>query len=126
MERIPSRSLRPLLLVATLFAAVLTSTPHAFAHAVLVKSNPSAHQVVHGSEIAVELTFNSRVDASQSSISLVDPKGAAQNLTIAKPLTPEALASKATGLVKGNYILRWQALSSDGHISRGQIPFEVQ
>jgi methionine-rich copper-binding protein CopC len=29
-------------------------------------------------------------------------------------------------LSAGGYTIRWQALASDGHITRGEIPFVVQ
>jgi methionine-rich copper-binding protein CopC len=31
-----------------------------------------------------------------------------------------------TGLVKGAYVLRWQILAMDGHITRGNVPFQVK
>jgi len=30
------------------------------------------------------------------------------------------------GLVRGAYKLRWQVLAADGHITRGEISFEVK
>jgi methionine-rich copper-binding protein CopC len=28
--------------------------------------------------------------------------------------------------VKGAYVLRWQVLATDGHITRGKVPFRVE
>jgi methionine-rich copper-binding protein CopC len=36
------------------------------------------------------------------------------------------LSAKLTGLVKGAYVLRWQVLATDGHITRGKVPFRVE
>ena len=41
--------------------------------------------------------------------------------------TPAVTASvaKASGVVAGSYVMRWQVLAEDGHITRGDIPFQV-
>jgi methionine-rich copper-binding protein CopC len=36
------------------------------------------------------------------------------------------MEAKAFHLAAGSYTLRWQVLASDGHISRGEIPFNVR
>ena len=36
------------------------------------------------------------------------------------------LAAKASGLAPGAYRLRWQVLSVDGHVSRGDVNFKVR
>lgn len=99
----------------------------AFAHAVLVESNPKAHQAMKGPDVDVDLKFNSRVDGARSSLTIVSATGGdAHPLALLPQSAPDHLTAKAAGLSKGDYIIRWQALSSDGHISRGQIPFDVQ
>jgi copper resistance protein C len=118
------RHLRVLLFV-TLCGLVLTLPRHAFAHAMLVQSTPQAHAVVQGPEAAIELKYNSRVDASRSSLVLLAPGGKLLPLS-ATQSGPGALTARAAQLTKGSYVLRWQVLSSDGHISRGEIPFEVK
>jgi hypothetical protein len=37
---------------------------------------------------------------------------------------PDLLTSTVT-LVPGAYVLRWQVLAVDGHITRGDVPFTV-
>jgi len=37
----------------------------------------------------------------------------------------DTLSAEAKGLRPGTYRLRWQVLASDGHITRGEIPFTV-
>ena len=39
--------------------------------------------------------------------------------------TADTLASQAQDLRPGEYRIRWQVLASDGHITRGDIPFVV-
>ena len=97
----------------------------AFAHAVLVSSTPKIHGTVHGPDIDVDLKFNSRVDGTRSSLSLVLPSGTVQPLSLSKQASPDELSARAQ-LTPGKYILRWQALAVDGHITRGEVPFTVQ
>jgi methionine-rich copper-binding protein CopC len=98
----------------------------ALAHAVLVHSNPTANSVVAAGDVQVTLAFNSRVDPLRSSLSLLEPDGNITRIAIGPPSSPEILSGKMSVVVKGTYKLRWQALSSDGHITRGEIPFSVR
>jgi methionine-rich copper-binding protein CopC len=41
-------------------------------------------------------------------------------------VAPNELRTDAGALAPGSYTLRWQALSSDGHITHGQIAFTVK
>ena len=98
----------------------------ALAHAVLVSSQPGANSTVSGSEIAVLLKYNLRVDMEHSTLTLLDPDGKVEKVTIVSEPSPGLLSAKLTGLVKGAYVLRWQVLAMDGHITRGKIPFQVE
>ena len=104
--------------------ALLLLPTAAFAHAHLVSSTPAAKATVHGPAVAFELRFNSRVDGRRSVLTLVMADGHAQTLTMDKQSGEANLNAHAT-LTPGNYTLRWQALSTDGHITRGEIPFSV-
>ena len=106
--------------IACLFGA----SQLAFAHAVLVSSTPAANSTMRGPGVAVDLKFNSRVDGSRSRLLLVMPNGATQGLTLLKQPAPEELVARAE-VGPGSYIIRWQAVAADGHISRGEIPFTV-
>ena len=98
----------------------------AFAHAVLVDSQPAVNGTVSGPEVAVLLKYSSRVDMEHSSLTLLEPDGRVEKVLIASEPEPGLLSAKLTGLVKGNYVLRWQVLATDGHITRGKVPFRVQ
>ncbi len=97
----------------------------AFAHAVLISSTPKIHGVMHGPAIDVDLKYNSRVDGTRSSLSLVMPSGAVQPLALEKQTAPNELGAHAQ-LGPGKYTLRWTALATDGHITRGEVPFTVE
>jgi methionine-rich copper-binding protein CopC len=112
--------------IGAFILAALFSVPRlALAHAILVASTPAIHGTVRGPVVAVDLKFNSRVDSIRSRIFLVLPNGATQVVSLEKQAAPERLLGHAQ-LKPGSYSLRWQALASDGHITRGEIPFTVQ
>jgi copper resistance protein C len=96
------------------------------AHAVLVSSQPAVNSTVSGPVISVLLKYNSRVDMGHSTLTLLDPDGKVEKVVIENEPEPGVLAAKLTGLVKGSYVLRWQVLATDGHITRGKVPFEVE
>ena len=97
----------------------------AYAHAVLVSSQPTVNGKVSGPEVAVLLKYNSRVDMEHSTLTLLTPDGRVQKIVIEGEPEPGVLSAKLTGLVKGAYVLRWQVLATDGHITRGKVPFQV-
>ncbi|HEV1995977.1 MAG TPA: copper resistance CopC family protein [Candidatus Acidoferrum sp.] len=112
------------LILVTVVAALLIVAP-AGAHAVLLESNPSLKSAVLGPDVPIKLRFNVRIDALRSRLTLIHPDGSAQSLQISKQTPADTLSTQATGLAAGAYRLRWQVLASDGHITRGEIPFTV-
>jgi methionine-rich copper-binding protein CopC len=97
----------------------------ALAHAVLVDSTPKVDETIHGSSLRVDLKFNSRVDGTRSVVQLAMSDGSVRSLDLAGQAQPDEIVTHAEGLGSGKYTLRWQALSSDGHMTRGEIPFKV-
>jgi copper resistance protein C len=119
---------RPRIRVAFLFFAATASLlldTSAFAHAVLLESSPALKSSISGPDVPLRLRFNVRVDAARSRLTLVDPDGSLQTLEISRQDPPNTLSAQARGLRPGVYRLRWQVLASDGHITRGEIPFNV-
>jgi methionine-rich copper-binding protein CopC len=105
-------------------AALLIVAPAA-AHAVLLESTPALKSTVSGPDVPIKLRFNVRIDALRSRLTLIHPDGSAQALEISKQTPADTLSAEASGLAAGTYRLRWQVLASDGHITRGEIPFTV-
>ena len=99
--------------------------PPAWAHAILMESKPAMHSSVKGPDISVWLRFNVRVDGSRSRVELVAPDGSRQTLALAKQSRPDILQSQASSLKPGAYKLQWNVLASDGHMSKGEVPFTV-
>ena len=119
------RRLRACTLVLLAFLLLLVAT-RAWAHAILVRSLPKAHDVVASGELYVELHFNSRIDAARSGLTLILPGGLEEKVAPLPQPSPAALAGKTKRLAPGAYVLRWLVLANDGHITRGEVPFEVK
>jgi len=117
------RNLCVLILIASIGA--FWSVPTAAAHAILLESNPALKSAVTGPDVPIKLRFNVRIDTFRSRLTLIHPDGSAQTLEISKQTPADTLSAEATGLAAGTYRLRWQVLASDGHITRGEIPFTV-
>ena len=107
-----------------LFALLAVAIPLR-AHAILVWAKPSLKAVVRGPDVPVLLRFNCRIDAKRSKLILVDPHGLQHELMIDGQTSPDMLGTRATGLEHGSYTLQWRVLASDGHITRGDLPFSV-
>jgi len=110
-----------LLAVVTAFFAIAP----AHAHAILLESTPALKSQVSGPDVPIKLRFNVRIDALRSRLTLIHPDGSSQALELSKQSPADTLSASASGLAAGEYRLRWQVLASDGHITRGEIPFTV-
>jgi copper resistance protein C len=97
----------------------------AAAHAVLLEATPAASTTVKGPDVAIRLRYNVRIEASRSRLSLLLPDKTVKTLTIGQQPAPDVLIAQASSLVPGEYRIRWQVLASDGHITRGEVPFTV-
>ena len=96
-----------------------------WAHAILMESTPRLNSTVKGPNVDINLRFNVRIDGGRSRVRLVRPEGSILPLTLASQVKPDVLQTHAGGLEPGTYKLEWQVLASDGHMSRGEIPFTV-
>jgi copper resistance protein C len=116
-----------ILLAVSLFAvvAMFWMARSAMAHAILLESTPSLNGTVAGPGIPIKLRFNVRIDATRSRLTLLKPDASTESLAITKDAPADTLASQAQALNPGEYRIRWQVLASDGHITRGEIPFQV-
>jgi copper resistance protein C len=95
------------------------------AHAIIRSSLPQPGAAVSGDTLAIRLRFNSRIDHARSKLTLIAPDGAQQALApVESPV--DGLDAEVKALLSGAWRLRWQVLSVDGHITRGDIPFTVR
>ena len=119
----PSKRLFPAALVG---CALLFMPRLALAHAHLESSTPAANATVQGPNIAIELRFNSRVDGQRSSLGIVVAGGSDKANIVHDAQRSESTLNAHARLQPGHYVIQWQALAPDGHITRGEIPFTVQ
>lgn len=119
--------MRAFVRIAILLSAIwcLAGPSTVSAHAIIVSSAPEAGATISGDAVAIRLKFNSRIDRAHSRLTLLAPNGAAQALTPAADAPADELKAEAARLSSGAWRLRWQVLSVDGHITRGDIPFIV-
>jgi copper resistance protein C len=113
------KSLRLAVLAACGIVATATT---AEAHAVLVESSPPAKSEVMGGKVEFHLRYNSRIDVKRSRLSLKGPDGT-KSLAPQPGKTEAEVITRAEGLAPGRYVLYWDVLSVDGHVSRGDVPF---
>ncbi len=86
---------------------------------------PLAGASVPAGPLDLRLRYNSRIDLTRSRLTLVRPDHS-RNIV---PILPDAAPDTIRGhldLVPGDYVVRWQVLAVDGHITRGEIPFVVK
>jgi methionine-rich copper-binding protein CopC len=94
------------------------------AHAILEESTPPAGASVKAGPVELRLRYNSRIDQARSRLTLIRPDRSHDIVPIA-PGTPPNIISAHLALTQGDYIVRWQVLAVDGHITRGDVPITV-
>jgi copper resistance protein C len=115
-------SRRLALLLAGAAGAVALTRPAA-AHAVLIGGTPQDGASLPSGPRDLVLTFNSRVDSARSRLTLVGPDGVARVVAHQAAAADQLVAHVA--LTPGAWLLRWQVLAIDGHITRGDVRFSV-
>ena len=111
--------------LACAMALVLCVTA-AWAHAILVASSPEANSIVTGPNIDITLKFNVRIDGTRSVVRLVTADGTARALSLLPGTAFNVISASASNVTPGRYKLAWQVLASDGHITRGEVPFSAK
>jgi copper resistance protein C len=96
----------------------------ASAHAILEMSEPANGAHVPAGPVTLKLRYNSRIDRQRSGLTLTGPNQSKTALRIDADGPPDLLTSTVT-LTPGAYVVRWQVLAIDGHITRGDVGFTV-
>jgi methionine-rich copper-binding protein CopC len=104
------------------FALLFPALAHA--HAILEDSTPPVGGSVPAGSVDLQLRFNSRIDRARSRLTLSRPDKSRDVVPIAPDSPPDIIAAHID-TTPGAYVLRWQVLAVDGHITRGDIPFTV-
>jgi methionine-rich copper-binding protein CopC len=109
-------------LLTLVAATILPVVAHA--HAILEDSQPPSGGTVKAGAVDLHLRFNSRIDRGRSRLTLIRPDHGRDTIGIAPAGAPEIIDAHVN-LTPGAYIVRWQVLAVDGHITRGDIPITV-
>ena len=96
----------------------------AHAHAILEESTPPAGASVKAGPLDLRLRYNSRIDQARSRLTLIRPDHSHDVVPIASGTPPDIISAQLT-LAPGDYVVRWQVLAVDGHITRGDVPITV-
>ncbi|MBV9748316.1 MAG: copper resistance protein CopC [Acetobacteraceae bacterium] len=95
------------------------------AHAILMASDPPAGGTVAPGAATLQLQYNSRIDQGRSKVTLSRQNGPDERLKFLPSQQPDMLRANAA-LTPGDYTLHWFVLATDGHITRGDVPFTVK
>ena len=97
----------------------------AMAHAILEQSQPAAGGHVPAGKVTLTFDYNSRVDRARSRLTLTRPDKTQAVLKIDQSGPPNVISTSTELTAPGAYVVRWQVLATDGHITRGDVPFTV-
>jgi len=94
------------------------------AHAVLVRTVPSASGTVNQAPATVQLTYSEQVEPRFASVSVTNAAG--EQMTAGRPTREGETLSVALGkLQEGWYLVYWRVISADGHPVRGAYTFAL-
>jgi copper transport protein len=108
-------------------AALAVAAPPAFAHASLVRTQPSASATLDRPPKRVDLTFSEPVGPRFAIVSVTDAAG--HQRTTAGPSQvagdDRSISVPVGNLSPGWYLVYWRVISADGHPVRGAFTFAV-
>ena len=99
----------------------------AYAHAMLISSDPPAGGTVTTAPTRIRLVFSEPLEAALSEIGVVDVQGTTRKLAVASdPRDVHALVAPVDALPDGAYRVVWRTVSADGHPVEGSFIFHVR
>lgn len=113
--------------IAVAAAAAAVLVPSAFAHSVLLGTEPANDAVVQESPGRVELRFNEPVEMSLGGIRVFDSEGNRVDADQVSPNGAPRVGVDIEGdLERGTYTVAWRAISADSDPISGAFVFHVQ
>lgn len=117
-----------LLAIAVAIIGVLVTPAILFAHARLVRSDPSADGSLSKAPTSLRLWFSERPELRFTTIGLSDSAGSPVQLGAVGRIPGDAMglsASISTPLANGRYTVSWRTAADDGHPTSGTFAFVV-
>ena len=121
--------MRPLAVgLLTLLLTPALATTEGWAHAVLVRSSPTARAALSRPPERVHLWFNERLEPAYSRATVWDSAGKQVDAAdgAVDPAEPTRLTVALPALKPGTYTVKFRVLSVDGHLVESQFPFTVR
>lgn len=111
-----------------LLASALLSPFSAWAHAILVKSQPAKDETVTEAPKQVDLWFNDAVRSEYKALAVIDESGKrVDNHDVEQSLTDGShIHASVSNLAPGTYTVRYRVVSEDTHIVTGKFQFTVK
>jgi copper transport protein len=108
------------------FAVAAAFSPSAFAHSVLIGTQPGNDVVVQESPSEVVLEFNEPVETSLGSLRVFDGEGRqVDSGEVTQPVRNEVEVGIASELAPGTYTVAWRVVSNDSDPISGAFVFHV-
>ena len=106
----------------------LTAPLPAFAHAILVKSQPAADSTIAESPKQVDAWFNDKVGSEYKALAVINSAGQrVDNKDVAQEtFDPSHLYTTVTDLPPDTYTVRYRVVSLDTHIVTGKFKFTIK
>jgi copper transport protein len=118
---------RAVALVFVIGALVALDAAPAFAHAVLVGTDPVSGASLNRAPKTVTLQFGETVEASLGAIRVFDQRGT--RLDVGAPFHPNGAGREVSAhlpsLRAGSYVVTWRVVSGDSHPVRGAFTFRI-
>ena len=123
--KIKNRTIWLFIVVIFYSASAVTSVS---AHALLLRSNPQANEILAKPPVQVELFFSESLEPQLSSIKVLDTNNLIVDVGDVRvdPVDPTRMTVSLRSLSDGVYTVTWKAVSAtDGHQTVGTFPFAV-
>ena len=116
--------MRSILLLSLSLVVAAPAVGHA--HAVITRSSIGDKPVPAGQATQVALHFNSAIETSHSTVSVMGADGKATPLDLVPgEHEPGTLVVALPALPAGHYALRYRVLAADGHVTESMLRFQV-
>lgn len=112
----------------SLLAIALLSPVSAFAHAILVRSQPAKDETISVAPKQIDLWFNDAVRSEYKALAVIDSSGKrVDNHDVEQTLTDGSHIHATVGnLAPGTYTVRYRVVSEDTHIVTGKFEFTLK